>query len=92
MKKDIIGRYITSMDKKQFMDDMNEASRELSAFVSSFDYTDLPVAIFLMRGYCDNIIATNDEMQKAVDAISGLFGNVLVTAPVKKEGGTGDGV
>lgn len=87
MKKDIIERYVATMDKKQFMEDLNEASKELSAFVSSFCYTDFPVAVYLMQSYAQKILGTNEDMQKAVDTIDGLFGNVLLMIPTEKNGG-----
>lgn len=90
MKERIIKRYVLSMDKKQFAEDLNEASRELGEFISSFDHTDLPVVIYLMQSYAQSLLATDEEMQNAVDTIKGLFGTVLFTIHTKKDGGTDD--
>ena len=69
---------------------MNEASRELGEFISSFDSIDLPVVIYLMQSYAQSLLATDEEMQNAVDAIKGLLGAVLFTIHMEKEGGTDD--
>ena len=90
MKERIIERYVLSMDKKQFAEDLNEASSELGEFISSFDSMDLPVVIYLMQSYAQSLWATDEEMQNAVDAIKGLFGTVLFTIYMEKDGGTDD--
>ena len=90
MKERIIERYVLSTDKKQFAEDLNEASRELGEFISSFDSIDLPVVIYLMQSYAQSLLATDEEMQNAVDAIKGLLGAVLFTIHMEKEGGTDD--
>ena len=90
MKERIIERYVLSMDKKQFAEDLNEASRELCEFISSFDSMDLPVVIYLMQSYAQSLLATDEEMQNAVDAIKGLFGAMLFTIHMEKDGGTDD--
>ena len=84
MKERIIERYVLSMDKKQFAEDVNEASKELGAFISSFDPMDIPVAIHLMHSYAQSLLAISDDMQAAVDAIDGLLGHVLVVIPDEK--------
>ena len=90
MKERIIERYVLSMDKKQFAEDLNEASSELGELLSSFDSMDLPVVIYLMQSYAQSLWATDEEMQNAVDAIKGLFGTVLFTIYMEKDGGTDD--
>ena len=90
MKERIIERYVLSTDKKQFAEDLNEASRELGEFISSFDPMDLPVVIYLMQSYAQSLLATDEEMQNAVDAIKGLLGAVLFTIHMEKDGGTDD--
>lgn len=87
MKERIIERYVLSMDKKQFAEDLNEASKELGDFVSSFDSMDIPVVIYLMQSYAQNLLGISDDMQSAVDAIDGLLGTAFFMIPTKKEGG-----
>lgn len=90
MKERIIERYVLSTDKKQFAEDLNEASSELGEFISSFDSMDLPVVIYLMQSYAQSLLAADEEMQKAVDAIKELFGTVLFSIHMEKDGGTDD--
>lgn len=87
MKERIIERYVLSMDKKQFAEDLNEASKELGAFVSSFDSMDIPVVIYLMQSYAQNLLGISDDMQSAVDAIDGLLGTAFFMIPTKRKEG-----
>lgn len=84
MKERIIERYVLSMDKKQFAEDLNEASKELGDFVSSFDSMDIPVVIYLMQSYAQNLLGISDDMQSAVDAIDGLLGTAFFYDSDKK--------
>ncbi len=84
MKERIIERYVLSTDKKQFAEDLNEASRELGEFISSFDSMDLPVVIYLMQTFAQHLLATDEDLQEAVDTIKGLLGAVLFTIHTEK--------
>lgn len=90
MRDRILWRFFKTRDEEQFSSDINDISKELGRFCSSFCESDWPIVIFMLQAYANRLMSTDEKLREKVDALNALFDTAFICVP--KKGGTGDGV